>query len=165
MQTGCAACLAMLFLVVVPLLAVLIGGSVYREQSAAVQAERARMHEVEATVVETGKAPLYAPIMPVHVRWRAADGTERDGDYQSTVVLEPGAQVTIWLDDTQRIVEPPSSTQALSKAVLLTAGAVCLTLLALLCCYALLRFELDRRRLRQWENEWVAADLLWGSHG
>ena len=162
-QTVVAATLALLFLIVAPALVMVVGVPVHRTQLAAVQAETAKLHQVDATVTETGKAPLYAPIIPVRVSWKDADGTAHTSDYQSTVVVEPGASVTIWLNSAGTVVEPPSSTKALSKAVLLTGGAWCTTLIVLVGSYFLLRHELDRRRLRKWENEWVTADLTWGS--
>ncbi|MEU6827956.1 hypothetical protein ABZ894_04815 [Nocardia beijingensis] len=163
-QTGVAVLLALVFLIVVPILASTVGGRVYRVETAAVRAETARLHRVDATVIETGKAPLYAPVVPARVSWKDADGVAHTGDYQSTTVVEPGSTVPIWLNERGAIVEPPSSTQPASKAVMLTAGAVFGVSILLLGCYLLLRRGLDRRRLRRWETEWMTADLTWG-HG
>ncbi|MEU7632569.1 hypothetical protein AB0C34_21670 [Nocardia sp. NPDC049220] len=164
-QTGVAAFLVLVFLLVAPVLAYAVGGQVYRVETSAVQAETARLHQVDATVVETGKTPLYAPIMPARVSWKDADGVVRTGDYQSTTVVEPGSTVSIWLNKSGAIVEPPSSAQAASKAVLLTSGALLGVLGVLAGCYLLLRRGLDRRRLHNWESEWVTADLTWGNRG
>ncbi|MEU2034264.1 Rv1733c family protein [Nocardia amamiensis] len=164
LQTGVAALLALVFLVVVPVLAVTVGGTVYRVETAAVQAETARLHQVRATVIETGKAPLYAPVVPARVSWKDAEGGTHTADYQSTKVVEPGSTVSIWLNDGGAIVEPPSSTQAAGKAVLLTAGALLGVSVVLGGSYWLVRRGLDRRRLRRWESEWLVADLTWG-HG
>ncbi|WP_280250715.1 Rv1733c family protein [Nocardia abscessus] len=163
-QTGVAVLLALVFLIVVPVLAVTVGGRVYRVETAAVQAETARLRQVDATVIEAGKAPLYAPVIPARVSWKDAEGVERTGDYQSTTVVEPGSTVPIWLNEAGAIVEPPSATQPASKAVMLTAGAALGVSVVLAGSYLLVRRGLDRRRLRQWESEWVAADLTWG-HG
>ncbi|WP_330231252.1 hypothetical protein OHA40_01405 [Nocardia sp. NBC_00508] len=163
-QAGVAALLALVFLIVVPVLAVTVGGGVYRVETAAVQAETARLHQVDATVIETGKAPLYAPVVPARVSWKDAEGVTHTSDYQSTTVVEPGSTVSIWLNEDGAVVEPPSATQAASKAVLLTSGALLGVSVVFAGTYWLLRRGLDRRRLRQWESEWVAADLTWG-HG
>lgn len=164
LQTGAAALLALVFLIVVPVLAATVGGTVYRVETAAVQAETARLHQVDATVIETGKAPLYAPVIPARVSWKDAEGVTHTADYQSTTVVEPGSTVPIWLNEGGAIVEPPSSTQAASKAVLLTAGALLGVAAVLGGSYWVLRRSLDRRRLQRWESEWVAADPTWG-HG
>ncbi|MEU2178609.1 MULTISPECIES: Rv1733c family protein [Nocardia] len=163
-QTGVAVLLALVFLIVVPVLAVTVGGRVYRTETAAVQAETARLRQVDATVVETGKAPLYAPVVPARVSWKDADGVAHTGDYQSTTVVEPGSTVPIWLNERGAIVEPPSASQPASKAVMLTAGAVLGVSVVFAGSYLLVRRGLDRRRLRRWETEWIAADLTWG-HG
>ncbi|MGX1775733.1 Rv1733c family protein [Nocardia brasiliensis] len=163
-QTWVAAGLLLLFVLLVPLLVLTVGATVYRTETAAVQAEIAELHRVEAVVTATGKAPLYAPIMPAKVAWTDADGIAHTEDYQSTTVVEPGQNVTIWLNGAGRIVEPPSETQALSKAVLLTGGALFGAVTVLAGCYFGLRHRLDRKRLRMWEMEWATADLRWGSH-
>ncbi|MBF6468474.1 hypothetical protein IU427_25365 [Nocardia beijingensis] len=163
-QTGVAVLLALVFLIVVPVLAVTVGGRVYRTETAAVRAETARLHQVDATVVETGKAPLYAPVVPARVSWKDADGVAHTGDYQSTTVVEPGSTVPIWLNERGAIVEPPSSSRPASKAVMLTAGAMLGVSVVFAGSYLLVRRGLDRRRLRRWESEWIAADLTWG-HG
>ncbi|GAA5092254.1 Rv1733c family protein [Nocardia iowensis] len=163
-QTLVAAALTLVFLIAVPVLVMSVGARVYHTETAAVQAETAKLQQVEATVTATGKAPLYAPIMPAKVEWKDADGVIHTDDYQSTTVVEPGSTVTIWLNGAGRIVEPPSPDQALSKAVLLTSGALLGVVLALVGCYFALRRALDRRRLRMWEMEWATVDLRWGSH-
>ncbi|WP_327115608.1 hypothetical protein OHB12_02065 [Nocardia sp. NBC_01730] len=165
LQAVVAMFLALVFLLVVPVLAVTVGGRVYHAETAAVQARTAQLHQVDATVIETGKAPLYAPIMPARVSWKDADSVTHTGDYQSTTVVEPGSTVSIWLNEGGTIVEPPSSTQAASKAVLLTSGAAFGVFVVLAGNYFLLRRGLDRRRLHKWESEWTAADLTWGGHG
>lgn len=163
-QTMVAAALALVFLIVVPVLVLVVGVRVYHTETAVVQAKIAQLHKVDATVTETGKAPLYAPIMPTKVQWKDADGAAHIEDYQSTTVVQPGQSVTIWLNGADKIVEPPSQTQALSKAVLLTAGALFGVLIMMGGCYFALRRGLDRKRLRRWEMEWATADLRWGSH-
>ncbi|WP_040734851.1 Rv1733c family protein [Nocardia tenerifensis] len=163
-QTLCALGLTLVFLILVPVLVWTVGVGIYRTESAVVRAETAQLHKVEATVTETGKAPLYAPIMPAKVQWKDVDGVVHTEDYQSTTVVQAGQPVTIWLTGANKIVEPPSQTQALSKAVLITSGALFGALVAVLGCYFALRRGLDRRRLRMWEMEWATADLRWGSH-
>ncbi|MFI9402828.1 hypothetical protein [Nocardia sp. NPDC052316] len=164
MQTLAGVALALVFLILVPVLVMSVGARVYHTETAVVQAKTAQLQRIEATVTETGKAPLYAPIMPAKVRWTDADGVVHNEDYQSTTVVQPGQAVTIWRNSAGKIVEPPSPSQALSKAVLFTTGAVLGTMAVAAGCYFALRGSLDRRRLRRWEMEWAATDLRWGSH-
>ncbi|WP_159080385.1 Rv1733c family protein [Nocardia suismassiliense] len=163
-QTMVGVALALVFLILVPVLVMSVGARVYHTETGVVQAKTAQLQRVEATVTETGKAPLYAPIMPAKVRWTDADGVVHNEDYQSTTVVQPGQAVTIWRNSAGKIVEPPSPSQALSKAVLFTTGAVLGTMAVAAGCYVALRSSLDRRRLRMWEMEWATADLRWGSH-
>ncbi|QBS38766.1 hypothetical protein DMB37_00150 [Nocardia sp. CS682] len=163
-QTMVGVALALVFLILVPVLVMSVGARVYHTETAVVQAKTAQLQRIEATVTETGKAPLYAPIMPAKVRWTDADGVVHNEDYQSTTVVQPGQAVTIWRNSAGKIVEPPSPSQALSKAVLFTTGAVLGTMAVAAGCYFTLRSSLDRRRLRMWEMEWATADLRWGSH-
>ncbi|WP_239003883.1 Rv1733c family protein [Nocardia panacis] len=164
-QSTCGIVLTLAFLIGATLLVFLVGGSVYAAENRAVQAETAKLHQVSALVIEAGKAPLYSPITPTRVAWRAPDGTERTADYSSTKIVKPGATLTIWLNESGNPVAPPAESRAASKAVLLTSGAVLGVLTVCVAGYLGLRYALDRRRLRQWETEWVTADLLWGNRG
>ncbi|MET7772123.1 hypothetical protein [Nocardia sp. NPDC005366] len=164
-QSGVGILLAVLVLVTVPLVAVLIGRPIYDAETRAVQQETARLHRVDATVTEVGKTPLYAPITPVKVSWRDADGTARSGDYHSNVLVEVGAIVPVRLDATGRLVEPPSPARPMSRAVLTCAAVVAATVIACAGGYLVLRCGLDRRRARLWETEWAAAGLTWGGRG
>jgi hypothetical protein len=164
-QTVGAAMLALLVLIAIPLLAITIGGRVYDTESRVTRAQLAELHQVDATVVEVGKTPLYAPITPARVRWTDAQGVAHTSDYQATGIVKAGSAVQVWLDGSGRVTEPPSSSRAMSKAVLITTGAV-VAILACCCgCYALLRRGLDRRRARLWEAEWATVDRMWGSRG
>ncbi|MFI9508551.1 DUF3592 domain-containing protein [Nocardia sp. NPDC052566] len=163
-QTVVAATLTVLFLVIVPVLAIVFGGWIYRTEAVAVQARTAQLSRVEATVTEVGKTPLYAPVTPAKVTWRDAGDVIHNGEYPSTTMVRPGETVTIWLDRSGAIVPAPSDTKAASKAVLLTSGVLLGVLVVFAAAYYGLRGGLDRRRLRQWESDWVIADLSWGNH-
>lgn len=165
LQSAAVLVLTLLFLILAPVLALTVGTSIYRAEHLAVQADLARLHRVQATVVETGKAPLYSPITPATVSWREPDGSERRADYPSTKFIEPGATLTIWLDGAGEIVQPPSESRAASKAILLLSGVLSGLAAGMVIGYLLLRFGLDRRRMRRWDSEWVTADLLWGNRG
>ncbi|WP_433733865.1 Rv1733c family protein [Nocardia sp. CA-129566] len=164
-QLAVAAVLTVLFLIIAPLLSMAVGGRIYQNEDRLAKAQAAQLHPVEATVVEVGKAPLYAPITPARVQWKDALGVAHTSDYQATGLVKAGATVKIWLDSSGKVTEPPSSTRALSKALLITTGLV----FAIGTCfgggYALLRRGLDRRRARLWEAEWATVERTWGNHG
>lgn len=165
LQLAVAATLTLLFLIIAPLLSISVGGRIYQTEDRIAQAQAAQLHQVDATVLEVGKAPLYAPITPARVQWRDAQGATHTSDYQATGVLKAGATVRIWLDGAGRVTEPPSSTRALSKALVITTGLVFAIMVCFGCGYALLRRGLDRRRARLWEAEWATVERMWGNHG
>lgn len=163
-QLCAGAVLALLFLLTVPLLAILIGGRVYQAETRASEAEVARLHRVSATVVEVDKAPLYAPVSGARVSWSDGTGTHT-GDYRSTGLLQNGATVDIWLDGSGRIIEPPPADRPLSKAILLTGAAQAAVLACLAGGFLLLRRRLDRRRYQLWEAEWAITESAWRRRG
>ncbi|MFQ6392950.1 hypothetical protein ACLMAJ_05835 [Nocardia sp. KC 131] len=165
LQSVAGVLLLLLFLVIVPVATMTIGGRVYQTETLAAQAEAAQLHQVEATIVEVDKTPLYAPVTPVKVTWTDPDGRTHTSDYQTSGIAKTGSTVKIWLDSAGRVGHPPSDTRALSKAVLITSGAVLAVLAFCGSCYALLRRALDRRRSRLWESEWATVGLNWGNHG
>jgi len=164
-QAVVALLLAVAAVAVVPLAVLLIGRPIYDTDIRAVHQETARLHRVDATVTEVGKAPLYAPITPVRVSWRDPDGTEHTGDHHSDVMVKVGAVVPIWLNDTGRPVQPPSPTRPLSRAVLTCGAVVATTVFACAAAYLLVRRGLDRRRVRLWETEWETIGINWGGRG
>ncbi|MFD0360830.1 hypothetical protein ACFQZZ_05130 [Nocardia sp. GCM10030253] len=165
LQSVAGALLLLLFLVIVPVATMTIGVRIYETETLVAQAEAAQLHEIDATVIEVGKTPLYAPVTPAKVTWSDPDGTTHTSDYQGTGIIKTGATVKIWLDSAGNVAHPPSETRALSKAVLITTGAVLAVLACCGSCYALLRRGLDRRRSRLWETEWATVGLTWGNHG
>ncbi|WP_054812836.1 Rv1733c family protein [Nocardia arizonensis] len=161
-QTGIAVLLAVVVLAAVPLVILFVGLPVHAAETRAVQTQTARLHKVDATVTEVGQAPLYAPIIPVKLTWRDADGTVHTGDYHSDIVVKVGATLPIWLDSADRVVEPPASDRALSRAVLTCLAVHGAVLIACVGSYLALRGGLDRRRARLWETEWAKVGLTWG---
>ncbi|MFI2473025.1 hypothetical protein [Nocardia xishanensis] len=165
LQSGVGLLLTLLFLVVVPVVAIVLGGRVYETETRATESRIAELHRVDATVVEVGKAPLYAPITPARVSWVDGQGATHVEDYRSSAMVKPGATVSVWLDKGGRVVEPPSETRALSRAVLVSGAVSCAILMCFATGYYLLSASLDRRRARRWETEWATVGLTWGGRG
>ncbi|WP_228001779.1 Rv1733c family protein [Nocardia australiensis] len=165
LQEVIAVVLTVLFLIMIPVAAMTIGGRVYETETRAAQAEAAQLHTVDATVVEVGQTPIYAPVTPTKVEWHDSAGTAHTSDYTVTGIVKPGGTVTVWVNNAGKVVEPPSATRAISKAVVVTT-VVGFAVLALFGgCYFGMRRGLDRRRSRLWETEWATVGLTWGNHG
>ncbi|WP_449583795.1 Rv1733c family protein [Nocardia colli] len=162
-QSITACVLILLFTIIVPVLAIVFGGHVYRTETDAAQAESAHMRMVKVTAVETATTPLNAFTTQTKVSWRENDGTDRTAEYFSKDYVKPGTSWNIWLDETGHIVAPPEYSSAAGKAVLWTVGAIAGVLVVFLSGFLVLRGRLDRRRLQRWEAEWVGVDRLWGN--
>ncbi|NMO89439.1 hypothetical protein [Actinomycetospora sp. TBRC 11914] len=123
---------------------------------------RATGHPVTATVVTV--SPRDAGVgagttVALTVAWAEPDGSVHtlprvgyDGD-DVTV----GSPYPMWVDRGFRAVAPPSTEQdAVLQGWVADVGGFGAVLVTLLAGLALLRRVLDRRRLRQWEEDWAA---------
>ncbi|MBF6210467.1 hypothetical protein IU433_01530 [Nocardia puris] len=164
-QSWTALLLVTLFLALIPVVAGTLGTSVYHTETVAAQQRLAELRRIDATVVEVGKAPLYAPITPAKVSWVDEHGNTRVAEHRATSLVREGATVSVWLDDGGRVVEPPAETRPLSRAVVLCAAVVFGAFVMFASVYVLLVAALDRRRSRRWEAEWAAVGTIWGGRG
>jgi hypothetical protein len=134
------------------------------------RASAARLHPATAVLIQS--TPPSGGYMTSEgtalARWRAPDGREEKGVL--TTLTAPaisgggtaGTQVQVWLTGSGQPVPPPvTSAETMLSATILTAGAVIGTSIALLTCYALCRFALDRRRRAAWASEWQLIGPKW----
>ena len=112
-------------------------------------------HSVEAVAVSGSNAALGRNTRPGPVRaeWREGSQT-RSEMVNSPTSVNPGATVTVWLDNAGKVVAPPETPQvarsiAAARAWSLWLGTV---VAAALVCYGSRRL-LDRSRSRSWERE------------
>lgn len=124
-----------------------------RMQMAAEQAQT--RHTVEAVVVEgsTGMPADFDSAAYVQVEWREGTMT-RTAQVVSPETVKAGAALTIWLDESGKVVSAPltpvdAKVSALGVAWTIWITAVVFSILAAL----IVRRGLDRARARAWERE------------
>ncbi|MFF7047259.1 hypothetical protein ACFY94_02655 [Streptomyces griseorubiginosus] len=128
--------------------------------------ERAERHSVAAVLLtdvpQTPSAARGTDRALAKVSWTAEDGVTRTGQTMVGTGLHSGSTVTVWLDARGALTtEPTGPTEAAAESALFGfAAAAALSGLAF-GAGALLRWELDRRRLAQWAKEWDLVGPRW----
>ena len=159
------ACLLSVFVIVVPLVAVITGAQAYGAGLRAERAERVAWHQVPAVLLVTAPASGYAGYdVPVRARWTAPDGARRAGDVLPPPGTRAGRTVMLWVDASGRPTGMPlQSAQVTGQAIDAAAIAATAAFSALLCVCVLGRWVLFRRRLAAWDAEWRAVGPRWTS--
>ncbi|MEU7890664.1 hypothetical protein AB0B54_34615 [Microbispora bryophytorum] len=177
-----AAALAAVLFAVWP--AVLAARAVYDDGIAAERAGSGTRQLVEVTLVETasieatsiGAASIEAaPAVQANgrglpavspARWTLPSGEVREGVVPAALLLRDGpANARLWVDAAGRpVAPPPQRAETMTRAGLAAAGAVASVAVLAWACFALARGWLDRRRYREWEAAWAAADQRWRRH-
>ncbi|MFI1016905.1 hypothetical protein [Streptomyces sp. NPDC020965] len=140
--------------------------------------QRQQRHAVIATVL--GPAPptrsaAYDPDAPtarekrraVLARWISVDGGRHTGRvFTSPRTAHPGDRLTLWTDDTGRIVPPPLDLSTVRVHAALTgAGAAFAAMVLIVCVHRLLLWRLFRRRYARLDRAWAAVGPDWGRAG
>ncbi|WP_416978188.1 hypothetical protein [Streptomyces sp. T028] len=103
-----------------------------------------------------------APVW-VGVRWTGPDGASRTDRTRVEPGLRAGTRIMVWTDTQGRLTaRPPSTSAGVLQATATGVLAASMATSAVLGAAAVGRGVLDRRRMRQWEEEWRQADLRWG---
>src|SRR5689334_2828683 len=153
------------FLAAAPFTAQAAGSWAHASAVRDVQAQRASLHQVTATLV--GAAPLLssygsASDFAVEARWRAPDGRVRTGELLVTAATAARHSTRIWIDRTGRLTGPPLSRDQVTGRVQLAAGVAVGGLAVLLIMAAwLARRGIDRRRMAAWDADWMAHGPRW----
>lgn len=111
-------------------------------------------HSVQAVVVAGVGLPTDLNT-PAYVRAQWREGSrERTESVVSHATVKPGDQVTVWLDDTNRVVSAPlrADDAGLQAAVAAVTVWTCLVLCGALVAM-LVRRAVDRARDRAWDRE------------
>lgn len=143
-----------------------VGTGVGNASAESAARQQAVLHEVKATTLEdTANAVPSAPgdvLSRARVSYVDANGVAREGMTSVVIGTKAGDQVAIWIDRSGNIVRSPRS-GADSSAFGATVGFLTLTgsWLLLWAVVRLARVPLDRRRAREWENEWLAVAPRW----
>ncbi|HEY2195842.1 MAG TPA: hypothetical protein VGH76_26570 [Actinomycetospora sp.] len=122
---------------------------------------RATSHQVQATVTALSERSVgegSGVSQVVTVGWTEPDGSTHSA--QRVVYDDPpavGSPHPMWVDRSSQPTAPPSTEQdAVLQGWVADVGAFTATLVALLAGLALVRWTLDRRRLRGWDEDWLA---------
>ncbi|MEU7942740.1 Rv1733c family protein [Microbispora bryophytorum] len=167
-----AAALAAVLFAVWP--AALAARAVYDDGIAAERAGSGTRQLVEVTLVETASIEA-APAVQANgrglpavspARWTLPSGEVREGVVPAALLLRDGpANARLWVDAAGRpVAPPPQRAETMTRAGLAAAGAVASVAVLAWACFALARGWLDRRRYREWEAAWAAADQRWRRH-
>ncbi|MFI0349432.1 hypothetical protein [Actinomadura sp. 9N407] len=158
-QRAVAVVLTALFVCAAPVLSVRAGGAAYERGVQVERSQAATRHRVAATVVAVEASdPRRARV--IRVRWSERDGSARTG---AAVVWrgrpEQGQTQPMWVDAAGHpTVRPRMRSQTVTGAALAGAAVAAGTAAPLLIVYAACRRRFDRRRYRDWENEWARLD-------
>ncbi len=130
---------------------------------------RERSRPVQAVLVENARDAAPAPVSEdgdggvwAKVRWTAPDGTARTGRAEVEPGSRAGTDVTVWNDDSGRLVSaPPEGAEAgfqiAMAGIMVSIGTGGLVLLG---GWAV-RSRLQRRVLAEWEAEWRQVEPTW----
>ena len=124
---------------------------------------RATAHEVVGTVVSARARPSRSAdgspsgAVDVTVAWTDPDGSGHVADDVSYTGTATGRPWPMWIDASgHRVRAPASETDAVVQGALLVVLLLTGATTALVGALALLRWVLDRGRLRQWDDDWAA---------
>jgi hypothetical protein len=166
-----AAGLLALFLVGAPLVGALAGRWA---QQGGLREQRAQQawHQTSAvTLTSAPAAPRYAyrtswtSAVRVPARWVGPDGRPRFGQVSTPAGTRAGQTILVWVDASGRATGPPLRHFQLVNweisAEALAPAALAILLLGLAC---LVRWQLNRRRLKAWEMAWTTIGPRWTRH-
>ena len=132
---------------------------------AAEQAES--RHRTTAVLLEAAPLqPTGPPSIPwasgVAGEWITAAGTVRQGRIAAPVGADAGTPVDIWIDGTGNAVRAPLPREAITTEAATTGAFTTLAISGVaVIVHLLLRWALDRHRLRRWAAGWAAVEPVW----
>ena len=160
-----------LLLVAVPIAAIAVGRQADHLALRQAHAQQGAEHQVTAVLLKqaqaTGVPDPYTSVQLTYVlaRWQPPGGPPRSGQVLAPAGTHAGSTVTIWIDASGAIADPPPDRRDIAGDV--TIAAVMTGLVAsllLLGANTLARRVLDRRRLNAWDAEWRATGPRWSGH-
>ena len=158
-------CALVAALVMVPVSA-MIGTSISSSLEASAARQRAVLHETQAKTVEDNERSIPdtpgSAVSLTKVSYVDPQGIERQGLASVVIGTPAGARVTIWLDQSGKVVAAPRS-RGDSQAFGATAGILSVfgSWLLLSGLFLLVRVPLNRRRLRDWDADWRTVAPRW----
>ncbi|MBC2907620.1 hypothetical protein [Streptomyces cupreus] len=145
-------------------LAGLVAGTASAES---LERQRIERQEVPAVLLQDAepraKGRMGSPPVWATVRWTGADGSRHTGQTRVKPGTEAGTRITVWVDTPGRLTTRPLSISAGPlQATATGALAATFAVSVVLGGGQAVHWLLDRRRLRQWDEEWKRADTRWG---
>jgi hypothetical protein len=160
-----------LFLVAVPIAAIIAGQEADHLALRQVHAQQAAEHEVTAVLLQPAQATeVLDPYTSVQMtmalaRWQPPGRPPRSGEVLATAGARAGSTVTVWTDASGAVTSPPPDHRVIVGDVCIAAVVTCLVASVLVLGFNVLaRRALDRRRLSAWDAEWRATGPLWSGH-
>jgi hypothetical protein len=166
-------------LAVAVLIALLLGpvmlvfGSIVHANLAASGEQQARTRH-PAVAVLTQDAPddgagghgsAFVGKSSVPARWQEPDGTTAVGRVRASNGLDAGAKEPIWLDERGRVVDRPlNESDAAAGGTLVALGGWLAAVALLACAQTGVHRVLDRRRYRDWGQEWERVEPGWNNY-
>ncbi|MGA5817854.1 hypothetical protein ACPC54_08355 [Kitasatospora sp. NPDC094028] len=143
----------------------------YRASTVQADAERARLHRVDAVVLGASDRPGvgggrfsegFGNRTGLQATWTDPRGIRHTGVVDAPRRVADGGILPIWVDDVGNAAEPPLERTALAVSAGCTGVGGLLVLLALLVIGLRLRLRvLDRRADQVWADSWARLEPLW----
>ncbi|MEU1891201.1 hypothetical protein ABZ514_08495 [Streptomyces pristinaespiralis] len=100
--------------------------------------------------------------LPVPARWTTADGDEDRGTIRVAPGTVRGERANIWLDREGRVAAAPLNDSDIWVGALTTGlGGAAVAAIAGAFAVVLARRAFERRRVADWEAEWVRVEPEW----
>lgn len=155
------------FALLAPVLAMLVGQWAYTQGSAAGGLQASSRHEVRATLLEDAAgSDLTRDGIPLTstapVRWTGPDGSRHQATVAVTAGRDAGGTTTVWVDDSgDPVGRPLTDGQVTVNAV--AAGLLTFTLTGIAAGLTWIGVSrrIDRRRMAEWDAEWVTFSSRW----
>ncbi|WP_432921995.1 Rv1733c family protein [Microbispora sp. CA-135349] len=162
-----AAAVAAVLLAVWP--AALAARTVYDGGLAAERVGPGARQLVEATLIQevsVGSAGGRGMLGASLARWTLPGGEVREGVVPAALLLRNGqANARLWVDAAgSPAAPPPRRAETVTRAGLAAFGVMAAAAALAGACFVLTRHGLDRRRYREWDAAWAAADQRWRRH-
>lgn len=163
-ERGVLALAIVLALLAVPV-AVLVGAAVQRAGDATAHTELAVSYPTTAVLVRDAQTSDLG-VANTLAEWHTQAGMVRTGSIEAPTGSMAGATVPVWLDETGHPVDPPlTEDQAYWRGVITMIVLLIGTFVLLAIGYRVARLLLDRRRLAEWEADWLVVEPRWTHRG
>lgn len=163
-ETATLAALVITFLAAGPFVALVCGSAAHAIAHRTQLAEQSSWHQVTAVLLDTAPLPRGAVLtLPeVRARWTAPDGKVVTGEVPVPPGAAAGTTVPVWTTrDGQLTDSPLQDSQVEGQAFLAEIAGVVTLATSLIITGMLVRRTLDKRRMAQWDADWLANGPRW----